>query len=1273
MSAREPLPPTRQEAPETLREDPVRVHELQSRIDQLEHENAQLREQLAQAASTQAGPLKALSRYRQGARPGGPDDAQDEYQVLSEALSRVFPIGVFRLQADGSLSHIDQSLSDMFGLSADEFVDYGWLSRIHPDDLSEVKEHWDRAIADGETLSMEFRIRLPDGTQKYLLARNFPRRDAAGRITGTLGFVQDLTWQRELKTEADTKGHLSQQIIDSSPDCHKVLDLQGRLMDIAPQGRKLLEVDDVESVRGTDWASWWPQASQATVRDAIARARQGERVRFTLSGPTFKGTPRWWDNYLTPITDSLGKPSMLLVVSRDITEQRQQQDEIRQLNADLERRVQERTEALAEANAQLMRTLVDVNTLYNQAPCGYHSVRADGIIDRMNQTELDWLGYRREEVVGKRHFHELIDTVDKGQQDERLQQLVQGKAIAPVELCLVGKDGRRREVLVSTNGVYDGQGRFVCTNSTLVDISARKAAEQALQAQSRLLQSVTNAVPVQIALFDRELVCRFANASYARWLGTDPARLSGRHLSRIARAQDYEANRERLQAALDGHPQAFAGERQMPGEAPFFADITYTPYVADGQVQGLIIQIVDVTARKAAEDQLLAVNAKLQDALARWQSLYDDAPCGYHSVNAEGVYVEINRTELDWLGYTREEVIGHMRHHDFLAEGFAPEPGKRLAQLIEHGKLEPTEYLIRRRDGSTFHALVSSSAVFDSQGRFVQSNSTLVDISQRKAAEAALREQQHLLRTMADHMPGLVAYLDVMQRFRFANAEYRQIYGLDPTELTGVHASEVLPPGVWEDVQPRRMAALQGEPQQFESWRQTVDSRRIFMQSRYVPDLHNGTVQGVFVQALDITERKHIEEQVHHINEELERKIHERSAELLESEQRFRLLVDNLREYCIYFMDPAGRITDWTDSAQRMEGYSPTEVLGRHFSMLLDQSGGLHVREQGDQLLRRAASRGQVDRSSWHRRKDGSSYWCASVLIALRDDTGMLLGYAGVNRDMTDAKRLEDLMRNLNEELESRVVERTAQLVAANKDLESFSYSVSHDLRSPLRHISSFVSLLEEHLGEQLDGTGRKYLSTIGNSTRHMSQLIDGLLHFSRTGRAAISPSPVDFGLLVEAVVTQIDHGSGQRQVDWVIPADLPVVQCDAVLMREVWTNLLGNAYKYSRPRARSRIEVGWSVDPAVGYTFFVGDNGVGFDTQYAQKLFGVFQRLHRSSEFEGTGIGLALTRRIIERHGGSIWADSQVGTGSTFHFSLPFDGLTAPDSGRDTIPSTLD
>src|SRR5690606_34945912 len=327
------------------------------------------------------------------------------------------------------------------------------------------------------------------------------------------------------------------------------------------------------------------------------------------------------------------------------------------------------------------------------------------------------------------------------------------------------------------------------------------------------------------------------------------------------------------------------------------------------------------------------------------------------------------------------------------------------------------------------------AAVRDAQGNFLRSNTTVVDITRRRAAEDALRQQQYFLQSITDRVPGLIAYLDAGLHFRFANAEHLRVYGMDPQRIVGQHLSRCVAPKIWADIEPRMAGALAGSAQHFEAWRRMPDVTPIFMSANYLPDHGpDGKVRGVFVQIIDITDRKRIEERVSHLNEELEQRISERSAELLESEQRFRLMVDNLRDYCIFFMDADGIITDWTDSAQRMDGYPPNQMMGCHYGVLFDPVNPEHGKISANQMLRLAASRGQHELHNWHSRKDGTQYWSHSVLIALRDNSGELRGFAKINRDMTEAKRLDDLMRNINDELENRVVERTEQLLAANKD-----------------------------------------------------------------------------------------------------------------------------------------------------------------------------------------------------------------------------------------------
>ncbi|WP_180682292.1 sensor histidine kinase [Tepidicella baoligensis] len=512
------------------------------------------------------------------------------------------------------------------------------------------------------------------------------------------------------------------------------------------------------------------------------------------------------------------------------------------------------------------------------------------------------------------------------------------------------------------------------------------------------------------------------------------------------------------------------------------------------------------------------------------------------------------------------------------------------------------------------------------------------------------------LQRLIEHWPGAVFCLDAQLQCLLANREARRWYAAsaDASLALPQPLHRLLPPPMMEILQPCLSAALRGmEMAQEESFEHPGLGRRSWM-VRALPDHDGAQVLGVFLHLQDTTDWNPVATPA---------PPPARGLATPDTEAQLRLLAEGLRDAAIFFLDPEGRVSDWPPSAQRLLGYTPAQMLGQDLSRLAPMSDPRDATDPITLGMERAALLGQSETPGWQRRADGSTFWANTLLTALYDtDSGQACGYACLMRDMTEVKRLVDMLQELNAALETRVEERTRQLQDINQDLEAFSYSVSHDLRAPLRHIGSFVELLREDLGTGASATVQRHLDTIAQAAQHMGQLIEGLLAFSKLGRAPIRRRNLAMADLLHSSLNRVQHDPALRrpepEVHWELPPELPTVAGDALLLSQVWDNLLANALKYTRPRTPALIRIGYRFDPPTNgpaqWVFWVQDNGVGFNPQRADRLFGVFQRLHRASEFEGTGIGLALCRRIVERHGGRIWAESTLQVGSTFYFSLP-------------------
>ncbi|MDB5252825.1 MAG: cph1 5 [Flaviaesturariibacter sp.] len=365
-------------------------------------------------------------------------------------------------------------------------------------------------------------------------------------------------------------------------------------------------------------------------------------------------------------------------------------------------------------------------------------------------------------------------------------------------------------------------------------------------------------------------------------------------------------------------------------------------------------------------------------------------------------------------------------------------------------------------------------------------------------------------------------------------------------------------------------------------------------------------------------------------------------------EDLFRLLLD-CTDDAIAMLDPDGRIRTWNLGAHHVFGYDQAEAIGKPFTFFLPphQSGN----DDAASYLSRAIEAGKLDVEGWQKHKDGSAFFATTILTPLHDTSGALRGFSLTARDSTQQKKLEEENRTLHEKLEEKVAQRTAELAVVNKELEAFSYSVSHDLRTPLRAISGYSVMLQEDYASQLDAEANRLISVIMRNTEMMGQLIDDLLTFSRMGRLQMISENVSMERLVREVLKELPQHDPERYKVHI--GALSPCKGDPGMLKQVWVNLLSNALKYSSRVESPEITIGCRENGAF-LEYAVTDNGAGFDMRYANKLFGVFQRLHRTDEFEGTGLGLALVQRIVSKHGGDIRGIGETGKGAAFYFTIP-------------------
>jgi len=600
--------------------------------------------------------------------------------------------------------------------------------------------------------------------------------------------------------------------------------------------------------------------------------------------------------------------------------------------------------------------------------------------------------------------------------------------------------------------------------------------------------------------------------------------------------------------------------------------------------------------------------------------------------------------------------------------------------------LYETAYRLRRHDGEYRYVAVRGVPVLKPDGSVREWVGTCADITERHLAAEAVRRASAYNRSLLEASLDPLVTINPQGRITDVNNATEKVTGYSRNELMGTDFSNYF-------TKPERARA--GYQQVFrEGWVQDYELEVRHRDGHTTPVVYNASVykdesgraMGVFAAARDISERKKAEEELLQVNRALKALTECNEAMVRASKES-----DLLERVCRVLVEVGGFRLVWVGYAEQDEAKSvrPVAHAGFEEGYLATLNITWADEERGRGPTGTAIRTGQpcVARSyledpkvvPWRAEATRRGYASSIALpliadgrtlgaltlysqavdafhgkeVSLLEDLATDLAF-GIHalRAGTERKRAEEEIRSLNENLERRVGERTAELEAMNKELEAFTYSVSHDLRAPLRHIDGFSRLLQEDYSSKLDDTAQHYLDRIRTGTLNMGRLIDDLLSLSRIGRREATPKLTDLGSLVKEVLNEFESETIGRRIEWKV-GGLPFVECDPSPMKLVFRNLLSNALKFTRPRDVAVIEVGQTVvngQPAI----FVRDNGVGFSMKHVDKLFGVFQRLHREADFEGTGVGLATVQSIIHKHSGRTWAEGEIDKGATFFFTLP-------------------
>lgn len=856
------------------------------------------------------------------------------------------------------------------------------------------------------------------------------------------------------------------------------------------------------------------------------------------------------------------------------------------------------------------------NKAFHNSPDAITITRvSDGKIIDVNETFLKLSGYERDFAIGN---STLLLNLWNSPNDRKtyITLLKKQRSVKDFESKFITSSGEVRDFLVS--GEFFTINGENCILGILRDITEQKLAEETIHRNEQVLRLFVEHSPAAIAMFDRDMRYIVASRRYLSDYDLGERDIIGR--------SHYDIFPEMPEEWKNIHQHCLKGAIEKSDNDPFPRASGKLDWIRweihpwfekNDEIGGVILFSEVITESKLSENKLKETHQKLVNIL---ENMTD----GFVSLDNDWNYTYMNKYAGEIFGRVPEEMIGKHIWTEF-PEGI----GQPFHLAYEKAKSEKIPI--------QFHEYYPPYKKWF-ENRIYPSNDGISvffqDITEIKLAQDKLKDSQTYNRMLFEQSPIGLALANMDGKLIDVNPKYAAIMGRTVDQCKQLT--------YWE-ITPEKYAPM--EKKQLETLAKTgiygpYEKEYIHKNGHLVPVRLQGLIferngeKYIWSSVEDITEIKKSNEAL------IE------NRQIIKDERDFsNALLDGLPGI-LYFYDSNLNFQRWNKNFEKISGYSSEEIAQMSPMDLFSDDEKDLLKDKISTVF----SEGYADVEAHFLTKNGNRilYFFTGLKINFNNKDCLI----GVGIDISSLKHAEEEIKKLNAELEFKVDLRTAQLEASNKELEAFSYSVSHDLRAPLRHINGYVNLLNDRFKDELPEKARHYLETVTNAATQMGMLIDDLLQFSRTGRQEVHQTITDMNVLINEALEKIKPDIENRKINWKIQ-ELPEVFGDYALLKQVWINLIDNAVKYTRNEAFAEISVGCTENQE-NFVFFVRDNGVGFDMKYAHKLFGVFQRLHAQSEFEGTGIGLANVQRIIHKHNGQVWAEAEPKIGATFFFSLP-------------------